>query len=541
VSSSVHLNPGPGSYKEQSDWSPRAKRQAKESYKPVLERIEKTTPSIPQTKLLPGQQMGPDRDADLVQLIMRHTGQNGDTAGPGEYDPKGDGIVGPSAPATMFHGGEKGRKLWDHSSTSKQPPRENPGPGSYELARGLADNGRARAGVEENEAAGTYPFTSATALPHQQVVAEDAKVGPGPGEYEVFGQLDQTAKASRNKGQQAGYRSQFGSVTERTGWARAVDQPFKDPYHLHNVPGPGHYAAHGKDPRKKDAEKALPRNHTKQINGVHHPALVMALQDVQGPLQAFCSTDDRPCNRPLVQRTPAPWHYNKEEASGTSIQYTMKERAKIGKRGAFGTCADRFFNSPFAGKEGMPDPGMDMVMDEHGSGANAEPRSMFQSQTQRGQKPGTVAEGPLAPTVQVGTFQTPAPGAYDIMNEPSYRSPFRHPRQEHLSFGSGQRRFEGSRDLFQESTSLNPAPGAYDPGLPESQRQVKGGAAVKALRRPLLVGCTTEQVGPGSYDGAQPYTAMLKKTFNVTTQAPVMPASARGPNRRLFRHSMSDA
>merc|ERR1740138_765385 len=132
--------------------------------------------------------------------------------------------------------------------------RENPGPGTYQITNGFdADKESLMDG-----SAGTYPFTSGTVMTHQQ--AGDEKSAPGPGHYEVQGHLEISLKQSRTKGQQSGDRSQFGSMTERIGWARSVTQPFKDPYNLHHVPGPGHYQAHGKDPRKKEAEKALPRN-----------------------------------------------------------------------------------------------------------------------------------------------------------------------------------------------------------------------------------------------------------------------------------------
>lgn len=345
--------------------------------------------------------------------------------------------------------------------------------------------------------------------------------------------MEVNIKEAKKKGQSAGDRSQFGSVTDRVGWSRPIHQPFKDPYHLHHVPGPGHYTSQAlqstfpADPKKKDPQKALPSAQKKKLNGVHHPALVMALQEVNGPLQAFNSTEDRPCNRPSEQATPAPWQYDKEASRDFSMAAVLKEKSKVGKRGAFGTCADRFYGSPLAGREGLPDPGMDI--DERPLGSTAEPRAMFQSQTPRFRKSGGPPEdSPSAPTVRVGAIDTPAPGAYDTMVEPSYRSPFRHPRQDHLSFGSCQTRFDGEgRDVFTNMgpSRENPAPGSYNAHL-SGRKRTTGGAEAKALRQPLLVGCTTEQVGPGSY-GAQMETPMLKKTFNVTTAVPTLPNSAR--------------
>merc|ERR1740117_2038562 len=117
----------------------------------------------------------------------------------------------------------------------------------------------------------------------------------------------------------------------------------------------------------------------------------------------------------------------------------MKERMKVGRKGVFGTCADRFYRSPLAGRAGLPDPS-DYA--EPQNDAHQEPRSMFQSSSPRianisgCQEPGSV---------KVGNFQTPAPGAYQTEHEPNYRSPFRHPRTAHLSFGSCAHRFSENR------------------------------------------------------------------------------------------------
>merc|ERR1712013_883262 len=105
----------------------------------------------------------------------------------------------------------------------------------------------------------------------------------------------------------------------------------------------------------------------------------MALQETTGPLEAFGSTDDRNCNKPTPQFTPAPWAYTREEARGQSMSSELREKRKLGRNGAFGTLADRFFGSPLAGREGLPDPGMDFD-ERYSSGAYTEPRSMFISQ-----------------------------------------------------------------------------------------------------------------------------------------------------------------
>merc|ERR1719277_1827581 len=123
------------------------------------------------------------------------------------------------------------------------------------------------------------------------------------------GNIDRGVQSARDRSTQRSGATQFGSMTERTSTLnRQGDQPYKDPYSMRNVPGPGHYSeplsAFPVDPRKKEAEKALPDAKKKKIHGVHHPSIVIALAEAQGPLQAFNSTDDRPCNKQADQRTP---------------------------------------------------------------------------------------------------------------------------------------------------------------------------------------------------------------------------------------------
>merc|ERR1719343_621175 len=106
-----------------------------------------------------------------------------------------------------------------------------------------------------------------------------------------------------------------------------------------------------------------------------------------------------------------------------------------------------------------------------GGGAHTEPRSVFQSDTARFHS----APGPYeVNAIKVGSIDTPAPGEYNIEKEPNYKSPFRHPRQEHLSFGSCKQRFESGQELFNGHTPAltNPGPGEY-----EAPRRAKPGGA----------------------------------------------------------------
>lgn len=518
--STLHKNPGPGTYGTKTEWELALKKPSRAAANPWREEREKTVPSIPPQKLPPGSSSENSMGGDISNTIMKHTGAKEDTTGPGEYDPK-TVLTMPAQQQTSFNtNAKKDRSLFEpcNSIDNTLPPVENPGPGAYDGIKSLGENAIA----DDPEKSATYQFSSKTQLPYQKE-NPDGTAPPGPGQYERVGEIDKLSARSRNYSTNQGDRTRFGSNAQRVGWSRSIDQPYVDPYHIHHVPGPGTYA-HGNagifpNPSKekeKEASKAVPGQMKKKLYGVHHPMIVMALQETTGPLEAFGSTDDRSCNKVLPQTTPAPWAYNKDEARGASMAAELREKKKVGRSGAFGSLADRFYGSPMYGRDDLPDLGLaDTETGGYGTGANTEPRSMFISQTPRP----PAAIGAEVQCVRVGIQETPAPGAYSIEHEVNYRSPFRHPRHDHLSFGSGQGRFDIGRDLFDGHTPAiaNPAPGEYDYTI--KPPGTNGAAEMKDKRKMNKpVGSTTKDVGPGSYGSIA--TPMLKKTFNVSTQAP---------------------
>lgn len=533
TSSTIEKNPGPGTYSIESTIRVLDEKPDMLAVRPVLEDHQKTTPSMPQTRFLPGQE--PETEAakaDLASLCCRHTGEPRDRVGPGEYDPRGMELVMKTEPTISFHSPrkEKFRSLFNHSVSidCTYAPHDIPGPGSYDDQTQVQENASTRGAANK--------FNSKTPMEYEQTVNQD-RINPGPGAYELVPALDRSSAQIRDRNTALGAdRYRFGSMTDRIGWARDVRQPYKDAYNIRCVPGPGYYpdtTALFQDPKRDDAQKAMPGAQKKKFNGVHHPTIVLALQEAEGPLSAFNTTDDRPCNKDLDQTTPAPDSYSRENSRGQSMFAGLREKAKVGRKGVFGTCADRFYGSPLAGREGLPDPSFDgggMNMSAEGGGPDT--RSSFKSSSPR------VAEraGPKEVDVtKVGSFQTPAPGAYTINNDPNYRSPYRIPRSEHLSFGSGKTRFTEKQDLFTQFQlpGENPPPGTY---RATSQGRVRGAPVLKDKRKPLHATGTSEEVGPGSYEGVSG-TTLLKKTHNVTTQAPL---SAR-PTRPVLGSTVSQS
>eukprot|EP00434_Breviolum_minutum_P023300 symbB.v1.2.020553.t2/scaffold1739.1/size103799/1 len=246
------------------------------------------------------------------------------------------------SPVTIFRkppgSGRTFRKLWEASAAieSTMPDKALPGPGTYETPL-----------VKHSEAKGaTSRFNSK--VPKMPDPKENAKT-PGPGAYDVLGHIEKASTETQERCEAIALSLGFGSLTERVGWSREVEHPYADSYNVTHVPGPGHYGDSVKE--SADREKVIPEKR-KKLYGVHHPTLVLALQETEGPLQAFNTSDDRPCNKDLEQWTPAPWQYMPESARGSSINSDLKERAKVGRRGVFGTCADRFYRSPLNAKEG---------------------------------------------------------------------------------------------------------------------------------------------------------------------------------------------
>mmetsp|Transcript_75967 Transcript_75967/g.180687 ORF Transcript_75967/g.180687 Transcript_75967/m.180687 type:complete len:646 (+) Transcript_75967:55-1992(+) len=523
-SSTIVDNPGPGNYDLQGlgDASlAQIKKDIIPGVRPVLESPPKTVPSIPPQRLKPDEvPPGNMNPADVANPRIKHSGEPHDMVGPGEYNPVRDPFSARSSskPKAKLSGEtskkKNGREIGPPpvSIHFKGMPEENPGPGSYDLK---VETGFAVGDGTDNEiVAPSYQFASQTQL-HYQKGVDQSRLAPGPGHYGLRSAIDQSVDNAQKRGKSLPERVKFGSTTERACINRSMEQPFTDEYHIHNVPGPGFYGDctsqfNERLRREQEVGRVLPNSHIRKMHGVHHPMLVMALQDAQGPLQAFNSTDDRPCNRPLPQRTPAPWQYSPEAASGASMMAEVRERAKVGRRGAFGTRADRFQTLPGAAASGggtgteLGDPVIPM-------NRSAEPRSMFTSKTAR------TAEqvGPReVHATRVGGHDGPPPGAYTIDHEPNYRSPYRRPKADHLSFGTGASRFQSARDMFRSRSAEEggPSPVDYNPMKPVRPPGHAKASARRRLGEPT--GCTTDVVGPGSYSPTE--TTLLKKSFNVT-------------------------
>merc|ERR1719478_349906 len=124
-----------------------------------------------------------------------------------------------------------------------------------------------------------------------------------------------------------------------------------------------------------------------------------------------------------------------EESMGQSIMSNLREPAKIGKKGVFGSQSDRFHGFPL-------DPPV-LVCPGPGEHQNLERRDGFYSL--KGQ--GTIncfKSGqdriPRDPAHK-DSASKPSPGSYEAFDKVNYRSKFRRAKSDHLSFGSSASRW----------------------------------------------------------------------------------------------------
>lgn len=456
--SSLQDNPGPGSYYTAKIWV-KQKPTAPRKGTPVLD-LCKTAASIP-NRTNDDQEGGEKRDDKKGSL-------------PGQDDllaktPKTTGLQEKRRKrGTNFHSSEGKRNMFKHSCAieNTQPAPEAPGPGAYRVEQSISAKGARNA------------FVSRTPMCHQRT-REDKP------------DFSLEADLSLSIGEGAGAEHTFQSQVERIGWYRSLQHPFTEAF-SQVVPGPGHYHSAGEVDQKK-------------IHRVHNPTAITALNDAEGPHHAFNTKDVRSCNKDSAKEdVPPPGHYNLE-MTGSTLASVLQGKALIGKKGVFGSTADRFFRSAFdialvssTGKEDFRD------YDPVSTTREPSRRSMFQSGLKR-----FADDRPKTGSLPI---ETPGPTHYTPETDINYRSPFRHPRHEHLSFGSGTTRFNPNEIIQGIQHELRPGPGEYE-SLDNRRIATACGGARSKRKLTGCVGSTTTGVGPGTYEIGG---TMLKKSFNVT-------------------------
>merc|ERR1711988_772922 len=106
--------------------------------------------------------------------------------------------------------------------------------------------------------------------------------------------------------------------------------------------------------------------------------------------------------------------------------------------------------------------------------------------------------------------QKPEPGTYEPFDKVNYRSPFRRPKNDHLSFGSSASRWNPNETFVGQKFAANPGPGEYDPAL--AVGNIPGGAKTTTQRGAGEV--KHQGLGPGVYNVHG--STMHRMTYNVS-------------------------
>merc|ERR1740121_600422 len=312
------------------------------------------------------------------------------------------------------------------------------------------------------------------------------------------------------------------SDTHRTGWYRpALTQPYSDPDFIF-FPGPGYYPkqqSFSGEKMKRARNSRAQANQLRKFHAVHAPHQQIALRDTDGAMLAgFDATEQRGCLVPLREVGVGPGQYSNDESLGQSMQAKLKKRGAVGRRGVFGTCQDRFHGFAagaldFTGEPGAAPSGPTLLASP---GAGAPSKMSFKSGVPKNPRDLAVEDPSLKP----------APGNYEAFDGVNYRSKFRRPRTDHLSFGSSTSRFR-PKETFAEP----PGPGEYEP---KSLQSNVGGAAKITTDRKLDQpppghpdGPGGDSLGPGKYNVDT--STLLRKTFNASGEDAARKAQGRPP------------
>eukprot|EP00929_Paragymnodinium_shiwhaense_P110373 TRINITY_DN7732_c0_g1_i1.p1 TRINITY_DN7732_c0_g1~~TRINITY_DN7732_c0_g1_i1.p1 ORF type:complete len:769 (-),score=146.49 TRINITY_DN7732_c0_g1_i1:176-2482(-) len=493
VASTTKDNPAPGTYKPKVDhrcipdtFHGDSKAEHEKMAVPLLGSSQ-SAPTIPQ-----------QRDASK----FRYTGRKTDTLAPCDYEQ--DGIANPctvvrkGVRSTDFAASESERRLLPPPTSIDYtlPSPDNPDPGEYKVRSKLTRG--TEAGFRS-----TMPRIA---------YARDEGL-PGPGHYPTKGMAGTwPPPAEGPEPDPPKMGSGMASTTSRSppSWWRPDGRgpPLITPDYL-KMPGPGAFhdpKAFGKSARKlrhrcrSSGDEVVGR----MFHAVHEPNLISNLRRSNGAqVCGFNSTSVRDAAKP-IKKDPncGPGDYDLDAAMGQSIMAKVRSREGVGKKGAFGSCADRYEGSAFKVKNDNPAPGSYSLDQQQSSTpiqgvATQKGMSTFRSQEE--QRPVQKKTG----NVHTG------PGQYEQIAFPgkiNYRSKVNPGKTEHVAFGMSHDRWDPNA-----YNTIGPDPGNYT--LPSSLGSK--GLAISTDSKTAKTRVDND-VGPGTYEVRK---SLLKGTFNVAHKA----------------------
>jgi len=424
-----------------------------------------TAPSIPMQNQAYGYEEG--AGGQLVKQkppVETYTGQKGDLPGPGNYDP----TIAPTRPNVK--GVDFGRSRAERSAFkgAGAGAADAPGPGQYEAVD------RHPATRQKKP---TSNFASRVLRPHQIVRDPDSKVPvPGPGAYTL---PDAFVKARQSLPDSL---QCFSSTSKRL-----------DDLNRNRNPGPGAYD----DPRS--------------VGAIHHKG---------GPVPSrtapFLSTGSRFTDAdPSRSAAPGPGQYDEGNRNTFVAQLARK---RFSRAGAFGSKAQRF--APGSGGE---DEKPEVPGPAH---YNPKEPKQVQGQLKKGHMSAFVSTSNRF-NRQSEEDTRPAPGQYykTVDWGTGYKAPEHAAR---TAFTTSSKRFSGA------ATKDLPGPGAYSQEANTLGGQVQtvlkkkalfgeefSGAAFGTEQRFFRAGKGSAAPGPGSYDAVDPYSQLLKRSFNITVEGSI--------------------
>jgi len=469
----LDFRPGPGTYKVDPD-GPRLQESRTmgiiPSNQPMLR--SSSAPSIPQNHQSYGyEEVGGGR---LVRQgpkgALFCTGRPGDSAGPGQYEPRDDSIKPRQVQGAFMKG--PARVPLDGNAA-----RLAPGPGHYAAKSSMEAHG--------NSYLGGASFVSTAERGPSKRQEKLSAQGPGPGDYVPFRQKRPELRELRQELQY------FGSTVER--FKSGPGEGTSVPAHV----GPGQYTQIKRRPEPPNA-------------------------------RGFCSTQDRFQGDQFRETSakPGPGAYETSGITDDTMGGPLATFSMLGNSGglAFAAMSKRFNypsddDRPFYKVPGLSD---DVAPEETPQPAE-DPRSRSRTKRRSYKLPGaafaskTPKDQSTKSLVKEG-LQKPPPGAYDPVLVKDQATVVRL-RSKSEGFLSGGDRFQGGALAPPKGYHMDVGPGKYSPqditggkrvgtfnrsiceGMPESGRPKGLGFESQDKRfRGASVGLRTTAPGPGQYN-----------------------------------------